>query len=115
LIQRPLLRFVEDGVPKVFRNGYLGAGQKGLYVSAYGGLPLFSSGNVIDTCQQSSCSYIRFSEPCDPSHIKILRSPQSIHSKPQVQCARSLEIVGWIDNGLFYLSFVAILSINNSN
>jgi len=74
----------------------LGSGQKGLYVSAYGGLPLFSSGNLIGKLQQSSTTYIAFSEPCDPTHVKILRSHVD-NSKHHLQCTRSLEIIGWIE------------------
>ena len=81
-------------------------GDKGLYVSAYGGLPLFSSGNRVDAVFSASKGgwLIRFSEPCDPSHVQIVRSSSSSgggsisgsRQFPRLRCTRSKELIGWL-------------------
>ncbi len=85
----------------------LSEGDKGLYVSAYGGLPLFSSGNRVDAVFSASKGgwLIRFSEPCDPSHVQIVRSSSgsgggSISGSrqfPRLRCSRSKELIGWLN------------------
>lgn len=78
-------------------SNYLGFKEKGLYVSAFGGLPLFSSGNRIGPYldRDSQKRYISFSEPCDPSHVQIVREENSSHGH-RLRCARSQEFIGWI-------------------
>ena len=49
---------------------YLGDGQKGLYVCAIGGLPLFASGTRIES--ECTAQQLVFSEPCDPEHITLV-------------------------------------------
>ena len=49
---------------------YLGDGQKGLYVCAIGGLPLFASGTRIE--EECTAQQLVFSEPCDPDHITLV-------------------------------------------
>ena len=54
---------------------YLGDGQKGLYVCAIGGLPLFASGTRIE--EECTAKQLVFSEPCDPDHITLVTEDNS--------------------------------------
>ena len=67
-------------------------------MSAYGGLPLFSSGNRVGAFidHSNNSTSIRFSEPCDASHIQIVRS-EGQFARLQFRCARSLELIGWVE------------------
>lgn len=54
-------------IPLDLDQGFLGMGQKGIYVCVFGGLPLFSSGHRLDAL--SSCLYVCFTTPCDETHV----------------------------------------------
>ena len=74
---------------------YLGDGQKGLYVCAIGGLPLFASGTRIE--DECTAQQLVFSEPCDPEHITLVSeddgnissSSSSGPAEQKFKCTRS--------------------------
>ena len=67
------------------RTVFLGFDQRGLYIAATGGLPVFASGTRLDYI--SNLNQIAFSEPCDPDHIFV-------DEKGFVYCVRSSERLG---------------------
>ena len=69
--------------PVVVEVPHLGYGQKGLYVCAIGGLPLFSSGSR----QNSTTNTLYFLEPCDSTHIRVDKTNND--GKSLVYCVRS--------------------------
>jgi hypothetical protein len=70
----------------VNEQAFLGEGDKGIYVTDVGGLPVFASGARIDI--QCTKSALVFDEPCDETHISVSAVDGS------VRCARSSEILG---------------------
>jgi heme exporter protein D len=67
---------------------FLGMGDRGLYVAAIGGLPVFASGARIDKLCDGK--YLYFTEPCDEVHINVERGSDS---KP-IRCIRSNTLLG---------------------
>ena len=79
---------------------FLGGGQKGLYVSAVGGLPMFASGTRVD----GLCigAHLVFEELCDDSHA-------GVDVVGAVRCTRSGLAVGTRDpNGRYIVDATAV-------
>jgi hypothetical protein len=79
---------------------FLGSGQKGLYVAAVGGLPMFASGTRVDgRCTKTQ---LVFDEPCDHSHVVV-------DGAGMVRCVRSGVTVGTtIDEGRYAVDPTAV-------
>ena len=73
-----------------------GLGTRGLYCSAVGGLPIYSSGSRLD--KECNATTLVFSEPCDPEHIEVRRIAPG-DSTAEVFCKRSGMLVARAEMG----------------
>jgi peptide methionine sulfoxide reductase MsrB len=90
--EHPEYAFREGLESDANNKGFLGCNQKGIYVCAIGGLPLYASGTRVDKlCDKD---YVVFEEPCDSDHIDIDVSGTAGDEK--IYCKRSRIPVGVI-------------------
>jgi len=74
----------EEGTERAFTGKYWKNHEKGVYVCAGCGLPLFSSATKFD----SGTGWPSFWQPIDPSHVKIVRDTSWGMVREEVECAR---------------------------
>ena len=74
----------EEGTERAFTGKYWDNKEKGVYVCAGCGLPLFTS----DTKYKSGTGWPSFWAPVDPSHVRIVRDTSLGTVREEIECAR---------------------------